>query len=114
MGRGERGFEIRHEILKSPGQRLPPRHKNIVVARQTTKGKHSLSRRAQAPFGAIALNGAADFAACGEAHPDEVFCWFRQGTQFQCQSGHDPADTLGCAKEIGPPLQMLDRQPFAV
>lgn len=46
MGRGERGFEIRDETVKRPGQRLSPRHKNIIVARQTIKGKHSLSRRA--------------------------------------------------------------------
>ena len=110
MGRGERGFEIAEQAVKRPGQGLPPRDKNIVIAGEAIKGKYRLCRRPQPPFGTIALDGASDLAACGKAHPDNAAVLFRHGRHLQSQSGGNAANPFCDTQKIGASFQALKCQ----
>jgi len=108
MGRGERGFEVANEAVKRPGQGLPPRDENIVIAGEAIKGKHGLRRRPEPPFRTVALDSTPDLAARGEANPQQVTVSFRHGRHLQSQSGCNAANPCSDAQEIGTPFQALE------
>jgi hypothetical protein len=112
MGCGERGLEVRDEALKRPGQRLPPRDENIVVAGEPIKGKHRLGGGAKPPACTVPLDGATDLATGRKTYPDCGVSLFRERRYFQGESGHDAADSFGGAKEIGALFQALERRVF--
>jgi hypothetical protein len=101
MGCGERGFEVRGETVKGPGQCFPPRHENIVVARNAIKGKHGLRRGAKPSFRTVALDGAADFPAGREADANGAVIAFRRRAHFQRKAGQNAADPFSGAEKIG-------------
>lgn len=72
MGREKRGFEVLKQPRKGPGQRLPPRDENIVIAGKPIKGKHSLGCLLQPPSGTVPLDRRADLAARSESDPDRL------------------------------------------
>jgi hypothetical protein len=110
MGCGERGFEVRDETVKGPGQCFPPRHENIVVAGKTIKGKDCLRRGAKPPFGTVALDSASDFPGGREADADGAVSIFHGWACFERQAGHNAADPFGRAKEIDALLQTRERR----
>jgi len=63
----KRRGEIGHKYRKGPCQRVLPRHKNIVIAREREKGKHRVRGRTQAPFCPISFDGTTDLATGGHA-----------------------------------------------
>src|SRR5690349_2731881 len=71
------------------------RDQNIVMARPAQKGQQLRRSRAQAPLGAVAGDGVADFFAGGEADAQVVGSGFgdRGGAGFEGYSAFDTADS---------------------
>jgi len=110
MGCGERGFEVRDQTLKWPGQSPPPRDQNIGAARQPIKGKHRLRHGAKTPARPISFDGATNLAARRKSHPHYSARLLRHGSHFQGQSVGNAANTLGGAKKIGALFQAPERR----
>jgi hypothetical protein len=66
----QRGFDIVKQTPPFARARTAARDEYIVVRRARMKGQDEARGLAQAAFGAVALDGAADLLGGGEAHPD--------------------------------------------
>lgn len=100
MGREKCGTEVLDQPAKGPGQRLPPRDENIVIAGEPIKRKHGLRSRPETPLGAVARNGGADFSAGREANADRVIAGIARSADFKAETRRHPPDSALCLQKI--------------
>jgi len=104
MGREECGLEVAKQFVERPGQGLPARDENIVIAGQAIKRKKPLRRGFQPAARPIPGDRVADLPARGEADPYAAPCTFRRRAELDGQPVRDPPDAARGAQEFLPLL----------
>lgn len=104
--------QILKQGVEASRQRVPPGDQNIVIALKPIKRKQGRSRGPQAPFGTIALHGAADLAAGGEPDPGQIWLCrgVRRRTDLQRQAPSVAPDATRGAQKIGPDFELAEVQ----
>lgn len=77
MDRPDRPRKVRDKRVKGLCQRVALRHKNIVIAWYSRKGKNGVRSRTKAAFCAVSLDGATHLAASRHAKARRIFMHLR-------------------------------------
>lgn len=109
MGCEKRGFEVAKQAIERPGQRLPPRDENIVIAGHPIKGKKCRCHSFQSASCPVSRHRIADLATGREsdAYGPRSVC--NRWADFHGQSRRNAAHTPGNSQKILALLQAPDR-----
>jgi hypothetical protein len=112
MGCEKRGFEVAKQAIERPGQRLPPRDQNIVIAGQPIKGKKRRRHSFQPASCPVPRHCIADLAAGRESDtngPRSGGCACRCRANFHRHACRDAAGTFRHSQEILAVFEAGDR-----
>jgi hypothetical protein len=110
MGREECGLEVAKQFVERPGQSLPTRHENIVIAGQAIKRKKPSGCGFQPAARPVPGDRIADLPARGEADPYAAPGALQRGAELDGQPARDPPDAARGAQEFRPFFQTRDRR----